>query len=155
MRLFWLMVIVTTVEVLLISKVGGVIGALPTFLIIIGTALLGSRLLAKQWGSVMGKLQSLQGSPSDALVEALVLVICGVLLVTPGFLTDIIGFLGLVPTTREHLVTVLKKHGKSVIGGSKFTMYSSHSHFGQPQEPANRQRDESIIEGEFERKDDK
>lgn len=152
MRLFLLMAMVTAIEVVLIAKVGSMIGFFPTLFIIIGTAFLGSRLLSKQWRFVMGKLQSLQGNPSDALLEALVLVISGVLLVTPGFLTDILGFLGLIPATRAHFVALLRKQGAGMIKGS-FTSYSSSStSFGQRAHHQHQQ--DNVIEGEFERKED-
>lgn len=150
MRLFLLMLIVTTIEVILIAQVGSAIGFLWTFFIIIGTAVLGSRLLSKQWRFVMAKLQTLQGNPSQALLEALVLVICGVLLITPGFLTDIIGFLGLVPTVREQFVAVLSRYGGKAMQGN-FRMYSSTSTFGG--ERSQSQQNDDVIEGEFQRKD--
>lgn len=153
MRLFLLMLIVTAVEVVLIAKVGAAIGFLPTFLIIIFTAFLGSRLLAQQWRFVMSKLQSLQGNPSQALAEAVILLMCGVLLVTPGFLTDIVGFLGLIPAVRERFVQALQKHGGNMMRGS-FRVYSSHSPFGGAQQPFQQRPDDNVIEGEFERKDD-
>lgn len=150
MRLFLLMLIVTTIEVILIAQVGSAIGFLWTFFIIIGTAVLGSRLLSKQWRFVMAKLQTLQGNPSQALLEALVLVICGVLLITPGFLTDIIGFLGLVPTVREQFVAVLSRYGGKAMQGN-FRMYSSTSSFGS--ERSQPHQNDDVIEGEFQRKD--
>lgn len=153
MRLFLLMLIVTTIEVILIAKVGALIGFFPTFLIIIATAMLGSWQLRQQWQFVMGKLGTLQSEPSQALLEALVLLICGVLLVTPGFLTDIIGFLGLIPALRERFVGVLRKNAGKVMRGN-FQMYTHQSYQEPPQNTHSQQRrDENIIEGEYERKD--
>lgn len=152
MRLFLAMLIITAIEVVLISKVGAAIGFWNTFLIIIGTAFLGSWQLKKQWHFVMGKLQTLQSEPSQAMLEALVLLICGVLLITPGFLTDIVGFLGLIPVVREQFVAVMRKHAGKMVG-SHFQVYgnfnqSPFNHGSQPQQKDN------VIEGEFERKDD-
>ncbi len=153
MRLFLLMLVVTTIEVILIAKVGALIGFFPTFLIIIATALLGSWQLRQQWQFVVGKLGTLQSEPSQALLEALVLIICGVLLITPGFLTDIIGFLGLIPPLREHFVKLLRKNAGKLIRGN-FQMYSSRTYQDNQNHTQTRREDSHIIEGEFERKDD-
>lgn len=155
MRLFLLMLIVTTIEVILIAKVGSAIGFFPTFILILVTAFVGSALLKTQWRFVMGKLQTLQSNPSQALLEALVLVICGVLLITPGFLTDIIGFLGLIPVLRERLVAALRRHSGSIIRGN-FQIHRTT--FGSGRQPGQSDMrppdDDNIIEGKFERKDD-
>lgn len=149
MKLFLAMLIVTTIEVILIAKVGNAIGFLWTFVIIIATALIGSQLLKKQWQHVFGKLQNLQSEPSQAMLEALVLLICGILLITPGFLTDIIGFLGLIPSMREKFVAIMKKHAGGIIRtGVQINTgqdhHSSSQHANDPQ----------IIEGEYEKKED-
>ncbi len=154
MRLFLLMVIVTTVEVILIAKVGAMIGFFPTLLVIIATAFIGSRLLSKQWRFVMSKLQTLQGNPSDTLLEALILVIGGVLLITPGFLTDIVGFLGLVPPLRERFVKWLRKYSGALVKSGRFGVYTSHSGYDADYRRTD-DDDNNVIEGEFERKDDK
>ncbi|MGY0398667.1 MAG: FxsA family protein [Ostreibacterium sp.] len=146
MRLFLAMLFITTIEVILIAKVGAVIGFFMTFLIIIATAIIGSWQLKKQWRLVIGKLSSLQSEPSDTLVEALILLICGVLLITPGFLTDIIGFCGLVPLIRQKLVAVMKRNvGQFRRGNAQ--MYSSTS------TTTSTSYDDNVLEGEFERKD--
>ncbi|MBS9777569.1 MAG: FxsA family protein [Gammaproteobacteria bacterium] len=161
MRLFLAMIIITTIEVILISKVGSAIGFFNTFLLIIITAVFGSWQLRQQWSFVIGKVNSLQSEPSQALLEALVLLICGVLLITPGFLTDIIGFLGLTPFVREHFVAALRKNSGAFMS-SNFRMYTrgNRAHnAGMDDSPfsGNSQRgdreDSTIIEGEFERKD--
>lgn len=150
MRLFLLMVIVTTIEVILIAKIGNMIGFFPTLIIIIATALIGSQQLKKQWRFVMGKLQTLQSEPSQALSEALVLLICGVLLVTPGFLTDIVGFLGLIPAVRERLVAFMRQHAGAMLRGNVH-VYTNTTSAEKPRQ----HHDDHVIEGEFERKDER
>lgn len=156
MRLFLAMLIITTIEVILIAKVGNMIGFFNTFLLIIITAMIGSWQLRKQWAFVMGKLQSLQSQPSQALLEALILLVCGVLLITPGFLTDIVGFLGLVPTLRERFVGVMQNNFGKIMRGSvhTYTHQSSSTDGASPFEQRSQRggrHDDSIIEGEFER----
>ena len=162
MHLFFIMVIVTAIEVVLISKVGSLIGFWMTFLLIIFTAVIGSSQLKRQWAFVMGKLQSLQSEPSEALLEALVLLICGVLLITPGFLTDIVGFLGLAPRVRERLVAVIRKKTGKVIKTQFYASSQPHDSqaentqqsASQSNSQQNRKDSGNIIEGEFERKDE-
>lgn len=158
MRLFLLMLIVTTIEIILIAKVGNAIGFFNTFIMIIATALLGSWQLKKQWRFVFSKMQSMQSEPSQALIEAMILLVCGVLLITPGFLTDIVGFLGLIPSIREGLVTTLKKRAGGFMRGRAqvFTNDTSgqHSPFSPHQTHQQHSRDHDIIEGEYEKKDD-
>lgn len=155
MRLFLVMLIVTSIEVILIAKVGNILGFFTTFLIIIATAMLGSWQLRQQWHFVIGKMQTLQSEPSQALLEALVLVICGVLLITPGFLTDIIGFLGLIPMVRERFVAFMRRRGLSVMQSNHFHAYRGNMN-DRPSSTYSANADsqaEEIIEGEFERKD--
>lgn len=152
MRLFLVLLVVTTIEVILIAKVGNAIGFLNTFLLIIMTAVLGSWLLKQQWRFVMGKLQHLQGEPSQALLEALILLICGVLLITPGFLTDIIGFLGLIPPMRERFAAVLRRHAGQLTTHSRF--YHQSTEQQQTSHGSQSSRKTTIIDGEFERHDD-
>lgn len=149
MRLFLFMALVTAIEVVLIAKVGALIGFFPTLIIIILTALVGSQQLKKQWQFVMSKLQTLSQDPSQALLEALILLICGVLLITPGFLTDLVGFLGLIPVVRQQLADRLKQQSGRVFRGG-FQVYTGDYHNKRTQSANN----EQVIEGEFERKPD-
>ncbi len=152
MRLFLAMIIITTIEVILIAKVGKAIGFPATFIVIVATAMLGSWQLRKQWAFVIGKLQNLQSEPSQALLEALILLISGVLLITPGFLTDIVGFLGLIPVIRERFVGLIRRHAGGLIRGG-FTMQRGRFETSTFERPVNPSADD-IIEGEFERKED-
>ncbi|PIE44598.1 MAG: biotin--acetyl-CoA-carboxylase ligase [Gammaproteobacteria bacterium] len=152
MRLFLAMIIITTIEVILIAKVGKAIGFPATFIVIVATAMLGSWKLRKQWAFVIGKLQNLQSEPSQALLEALILLISGVLLITPGFLTDIVGFLGLIPVIRERFVSLIRRHAGGLIRGG-FTMQRGRFETSAFERPVNPSTDD-IIEGEFERKED-
>ncbi len=146
-RLFLLMFIVTAVEIYLLIKIGGVIGAIPTVLLIFVTAGIGSWQLREQGLSVLNKLQTLQEEPSNTILEGLVLLVCAVLLITPGILTDIVGLLGLVPAVRTKLVRKLSQHSQTMFskqmgGGSSFFYYQS----GMQQPPTN---SNDVFEGEF------
>ena len=91
-------------------EIGSRIGSLMTIAIIILTAAAGAFLLRIQGISTVAKIQNHlhQGQlPAVELVEGAILLICGALLLTPGFFTDTIGFLCLVPAFRTNLAKLL------------------------------------------------
>lgn len=95
------------VEIYLLIQVGSVIGGLPTVLLIILTAIVGVGLLKQQGlSTLMAAQQSLTRGelPALQLLEGAALLVSGALLLTPGFVTDFIGFLGLIPLTRQALL---------------------------------------------------
>ncbi len=97
---------VPLVEIAILIKIGKVIGAGYTIALVIGTAILGAALLRTQGISTLAKVQKNinRGQlPATELIEGLILLISGVLLLTPGFFTDMLGFLALVPILRQRL----------------------------------------------------
>jgi UPF0716 protein FxsA len=97
---------VPLVEIAILIKIGKVIGAGYTIALVIGTAILGAALLRAQGISTLAKVQTNinRGQlPAIELIEGLILLISGVLLLTPGFFTDMLGFLALVPILRQRL----------------------------------------------------
>ncbi len=110
-RLLFLFIAVPAVELVLLIKLGGLIGVLPTVGIIVLTGAVGATLARWQGLSVIRQLQRevAQGQlPAGALFDGLVILIAGALLITPGFLTDIVGFLSLVPGVRAALRRALR-----------------------------------------------
>ena len=104
--LFLLFLTVPLIEIYFLIQVGQEIGAFSTVLLCILTAALGAILLRIQGIlTLMNAREKLrQGEiPADNLLEGLILLIAGVLLLTPGFVTDVIGFLCLVPSLRSML----------------------------------------------------
>jgi UPF0716 protein FxsA len=105
--LFLLFLVVPLLEIYLLIKVGGVIGALPTVLAVVGTALLGAFLIRLQGLSTMASMRRSMNRgqlPAMEMMEGVALVVAGGLLLTPGFFTDTIGFLLLVPPLRRWLI---------------------------------------------------
>jgi len=101
-----LFITIPLVEIAILIKIGGIIGAGYTIALVIGTAFLGVSLLRIQGISTLAKVQaniSRGQLPATELIEGLILLISGALLLTPGFFTDTIGFLMLVPTLRQRL----------------------------------------------------
>lgn len=106
-RLVLLFIIVPILEIYLFITVGGMIGALSTILIIILTAITGAYLLRAQGIATIQKAQLnlLQGQlPAFELLEGVLILIGGVLLLTPGFFTDTIGFIFLIPILRKYII---------------------------------------------------
>lgn len=99
--------IVPLIEIYLLIQVGGVIGVFPTFALVVLTAVAGAWLLRWQGVSTLMRLQSTMARgelPAVELMEGAVLLVGGALLLTPGFFTDTIGFLCLLPPARRALV---------------------------------------------------
>ncbi|MAS81349.1 MAG: exlusion protein FxsA [Legionellales bacterium] len=95
------------IEIAILIEIGKVVGATYTIMLVIGTAALGAALLRQQGLSTIKKVQRNmnQGSlPAIELIEGLMLLVAGALLLTPGFFTDIFGFLALMPSLRRRIV---------------------------------------------------
>lgn len=122
--------LVPLTEIYILIKVGGVIGALPTIGLVVFTAFLGALLIRHQGLSTLARAQRSmeQGQlPATELIEGAVILVSGALLLTPGFVTDAIGFACLVPSWRRYAVhkfiirqveTTIRrsKHGRIIEG---------------------------------------
>lgn len=107
MWLFALFVAVPILEIALFIQVGGLIGLWPTLAIVILTAITGSLLLRSQGVQTLGRLQSSisEGrNPMDPIAHGAMMLVSAVLLLTPGFFTDAVGLLLLVPPVRSYLI---------------------------------------------------
>jgi UPF0716 protein FxsA len=103
LRLLLLFTIVPLVELFLLVKLGSVIGLGPTILIVICTGALGAWLARRQGLGVLNRISgdfSAGRLPADALIDGLLILIAGAVLLTPGLITDALGFLLLVPRGR-------------------------------------------------------
>ncbi|NBC46679.1 MAG: FxsA family protein [Gammaproteobacteria bacterium] len=95
------------IELYFLIQVGSVIGALPTILLSILTAVIGGYLVRMQGLAVLMRVRSMleRGeTPALELLDGAVLLLCGFALLLPGFITDAIGFALLVPPFRRALV---------------------------------------------------
>lgn len=143
--LLLLFIAIPLVEIYLLVQVGQQIGALPTVGLVIFTAVLGIWLLRWQGLATLTQVQisMAQGQlPAIPLFEGLLLLVAGALLLTPGFFTDTLGFLLLIPPLRRGLARALLQQGWWRMSGS----------FHQTSES---QESSHTIEGEFTRTDDK
>lgn len=104
--LFIILVGVPIAEIALFITVGEQIGALPTILIIIATAVLGTALLRRQGAAAVRHLRADLDAgrvPAAAIGQAVTIAIAGLLLLTPGFMTDAVGFALFIPAVRRFL----------------------------------------------------
>ena len=103
-RLLILFTVVPLVELALLIKIGNLIGLWPTILIVIATGVLGAALARSQGTRAVSsiRVELAQGrAPTESLINGLLILVGGVVLLTPGLLTDILGFSLLVPFTRN------------------------------------------------------
>jgi UPF0716 protein FxsA len=111
-KLFLLFVLVPAAEIYLLVKIGSVIGPFATILLVILTALAGAHLARLQGMSTMLRIRENldQGfMPAEELLDGVLIFLAGMVLLTPGFLTDIAGLLILLPTTRNMFKRWLRK----------------------------------------------
>ena len=125
-----LFMLIPFVEMWILIEVGGWIGALPTIGLVVLTATIGLSLLKQQGLSTLMRARRKidEGAiPASELVSGVMIAVGGALLLTPGFVTDALGFALLIPQTRQWLLFKL----------------------------IDRYRDKIVIEGEFHRVDDR
>ena len=105
----WILVIfigVPLMEIMLFIEIGAYIGLWLTLTIVILTAIIGTTLIRRQGLQTLNRAQhemKSQRLPVQELFEGICLIISGALLLTPGFLTDVFGFMLLVPPLRRVL----------------------------------------------------
>lgn len=130
-RLFLLFTVVPAVELIILIRIGGMIGAGTTLAVIILTGVVGAWLARQEgtrvWFRIQQKLN--QGQlPGTQMVEGLLILVSGLLLVTPGFLTDIFGFSMLVPPIRKVAALWLKKQFEGSVKFQAGSMGPIHPH---------------------------
>jgi UPF0716 protein FxsA len=125
-RLFLLFTVVPAIELYLIIKVGSVIGALNTILIIVFTGILGAYYAREQGFKVVNNIQQKmqQGAvPGDDLVNGAMLLVGGAFLITPGFITDFAGFSLIFPPTREAIKVGVKRYLEKRVRQGQVTVH--------------------------------
>jgi UPF0716 protein FxsA len=111
--LFVAIVAVSFLELYVLIAVGSILGALPTFFLIIASAALGSFLLKQQGLATWQRFQSTlakQEVPAYELTEGFLILLGGALLLTPGFITDAVGLICLLPSLRQKIIAYLMQH---------------------------------------------
>jgi len=142
---FWpvLFLVIPIVEVYLLIEVGSRIGALWTIIAVVTTAIIGVNLLRQQGLSTLMRANQAmsQGQlPAMEMMEGLFLAVGGALLITPGFFTDVIGFICLLPFTRRAIIQYM------LLNSTITTSYTAH-------QENKSSTDSNTIEGEYRRED--
>jgi UPF0716 protein FxsA len=139
--IFLLVLIIPFVEIYLLLKVGGIIGAFPTIFLVVFTAVLGAWLLKQQGFATFQRLRTNleQGKiPAYEMIEGPIILVGGALLLTPGFITDVLGFACLIPQLRRKIAQYIIENYLVQAGGAF-----------QPGKSA----DKDPLEGEFRKED--
>ncbi len=142
--LFIAFLLVPLAEIYVLIQVGGLIGALPTVALVVFTAVLGAALIRIQGLATLARVrQALDRGelPAVDILEGVCLLVAGALLLTPGFVTDSVGFTLLVPRLRRAVIRRLLSAGLL------------RARPGPPGSPPPGSADGHVIEGEFRRED--
>ena len=111
-KLLILFIIIPAIELGLLMKISGMIGLLPTVGISVLTGVLGAGLARQQGMAVLRQMQQEVASgelPANSIIDGVIILVAAVLLMTPGFLTDLFGFFCLIPGGRA----VVKRSARS------------------------------------------
>lgn len=128
-----LFVIVPFVELYILIELGKSIGALPTLGIVVITGIAGAALAKQQGLGVWHRIQtelSYGHMPGDVLFDGVLVLIGSVLLLTPGILTDITGFILLIPPGRFMVKKYVKAWASKKIQSGQMTYYT-HTGFDE------------------------
>lgn len=156
--LFLVFIVVPILELAVIIKVGGLIGTWPTIFLMLGMAALGSMLIRSQGRAAFSKaMEAIQQGrpPVKSMIDGVGIIIAGLLMVTPGFLSDILGLLLLIPPVRHWLAGRLFHAARARTHVDFKVFRQQHPQEREPDEP--RRPGVSggpVIDAEFERIDD-
>lgn len=109
---FLALILIPIAEIAVFIKVGGLIGVLPTLALVIGIAIFGTWLLRQQGLQTFIKVQSALNRgeiPVGEMLDGFFLVLAALLMMTPGLLTDAVGFVLLIPAVRKALGAITKR----------------------------------------------
>ena len=149
MWLFLAFLMVPLIEIALFIQVGGLIGLWPTLLIVVLTAIAGTFLVRTQGVQAIQSLrQSLSelDDPTVHLAHGAMILVSGALLLTPGFFTDAVGFLLLIPGFRLWIMRKARKrmNVQTFTAGPDGPVPPGSTHGAR-----NRPRGDRVVEGEY------
>ena len=145
--LFPIFVVVTLAEIYVLVSVGQAIGGLSTVLLVVITAFIGTSLLRQQGWSTMAKAQQSMAegrTPAMEMLEGVVIFVSGILLLTPGFLTDGLGLLGLMPWSRHYFINHFLEKNAERVFKSRNSVFINRSGTTD-----SKSKKDETIEGEF------
>lgn len=142
MRFLAVLVLFPLIEVAMFAQVGGKIGAMWAVFLTLCTAFLGVFLIKTQGFRIISQVreQVAQGQmPAQTVISGVMVFICGALLLLPGFVTDTLGLIGLIPAVRHAMAAAILKKGLIIGNGP------------MPQQKPSGSGD--VIEGQYRRED--
>ena len=122
LKLFLTLTLIPLIEIYLLIEIGSRLGAFNTVLIVILTALLGAWLARLEGSKTMTKVrESLNRGelPAEEMLDAMLIFVAGIVLLTPGFVTDLVGLGILVPQIRYWFKRWLRKKFDAWVSGDK------------------------------------
>jgi len=147
---FLILFLLPFLEIYVLIAVGSAIGVLPTVLLVLGLSLFGGYLLRQQGLAALFKAQGALASgrmPLDAMIDGAGLTLAAGLLVTPGLITDAMGFALLVPTLRRWVLRWI--FGRLI----QTHVFEGRRRAKDPERPA-APKQGGTIEGDFHRLDE-
>jgi UPF0716 protein FxsA len=121
LALLAIFILVPIAELYVIIKVGDAIGAVPTIALLVADSILGSILMRSQGRAVWRRFQETMQAgrlPHREVLDGVLVIFGGAFLITPGFLTDVVGILLLLPPTRSLFRRFLVRRGGRMFGFS-------------------------------------
>lgn len=149
-------ILVPVIEIALLIKVGSAIGVGSTIAIVIFTAILGAWLVRQQGFATINAVQQELNAgrmPAMQMAEGMALLFAGAVLLTPGFVTDAIGFALLTPVLRRALIRWLVANADIQVQATQ--SFGQHSSAASSADAPRKRRpsDGSVIEGEYSERD--
>lgn len=150
--LVFLFILMPILEISLLIRVAGHIGILNTAAFALFTAVLGAYLVKQQGIATLAKLQAEANAgrvPARQIVEGVALLIAGAVLLTPGFITDALGFALLIPPVRMALINFVAQ--KMFANGQVVYSYTSYQDTTNQntRQPRSRSVNGTVIDGEY------
>ncbi|MCH8962736.1 MAG: FxsA family protein [Bacteroidetes bacterium] len=133
LRLLALFLVLPVVELALLVQIDKWIGFWPTIGLILVTGLVGSMLARHEGLSVWRRFNQRlaeRGLPGEELLDGVIILVAGALLITPGVLTDVLGFLGLIPFTRVVIRKIVMKRIKRAVQRGNISVVGFQGGFG-------------------------
>ncbi len=112
LRLFLIFTVTPVLELALLIQIGQLLGTIPTIVAVLTTGAAGAALARNQGLTALRRLQRSVAEanfPGDEIFDGFLILVGGLLLLTPGFLTDLVGFAALLPGTRGLLKIIIKR----------------------------------------------
>lgn len=150
-----LLILVPLAELAVIIKVGGSLGVLPTIGLLIGVGILGTVLIRQQGLGILRRTERALSTgqvPLDSALDGVGLLMAGALMMTPGFLTDILGLALLVPLIRRKAAGWFLSR---LTGGGLGSIRTSRTQTRREPGAGRKGGRGPVIDGEFTRVDDK